>query len=322
MIPEGFLIFDARFVEQSVFAALRKGPEERAYHDERTRIYEVADMEEREKHFDELHRHWFLRLGMAEQITKSLEEQPTLFSSVRFCVLARASRKKDEGAELFVNSGPAPDDRSRRTLRLLLRPETLLKAAELVTFIRRELFHVVDMLDPYFGYEPSLPAAECGPTHDSLLRERYKTLWGITIDGRMSRRGWLPQSARADQFEVFVLHFPLLGEASKQIFSFFFDQEPHTHAEFVAFAQSGGITERRASTSVQPGSRCPLCGFPTHAFEPQPESLSDETLAAIVEDFPKWRPSLGLCLQCADLYRASGLSFAEAKLLPGGMEES
>ena len=317
-----FLIFDPRFVEDSVFVALRTRHEQTAYHRERARHYEIADMHEREKRFEQLNRQWFLRLGLSEEIKRSLEEQPTLFSSVRFCVVAQATRKKEEGAELFVNPDPALKDRAKRTLRLLFCPETLLKPTELTTFLRRELFHIVDMLDADFLYEPSLPLAECGPTHDALLRDRYRTLWEITIDGRMSRRGWLPQSARADQFANFTRTFPMLGQASKDIFAFLFDQEPHTHAELVAFAQSGGIAERWPSPSAQPGNRCPLCGFPTHTFEPEPDSLPDETVAAIAQDFSQWRPSLGLCLQCADLYRAREISLLAARELPGANKPS
>jgi citrate synthase len=66
-----------------------------------------------------------------------------------------------------------------------------------------------------------------------------------------------------------------------------------------------------------PGTYCPLCRFPTYTFESEPARLRAEVLDAIKEDFPNWTPSHGLCIQCADLYRARQLSMAAAKLLPG-----
>ena len=51
--------------------------------------------------------------------------------------------------------------------------------------------------------------------------------------------------------------------------------------------------------------------------EPEPARLPDEVRNAIRADFPSWEPCEGLCIQCADLYRARRLSVAAAMLLPG-----
>lgn len=167
--------------------------------------------------------------------------------------------------------------------------------------------HIADMLDPGFGYEPELPPAEGGPTHDRLLKERYRVLWDATIDGRMLRRGWAPDSLRTERLREFCRTFPMFGQKSESLFSYFFDQEPHTHAELIAF-----ISDPRAVMATpdapHPGSRCPLCGFPTYDFEPEPEHLSPELLDQITRDSPRWRPTHGLCRQCADLYRANSCS--------------
>jgi len=313
MKRERFLLFDIRFAEEAVFRVLQGRLEAEEYHAERERVYEIRQPEEREQAFRELNQKWFLRLGLAQEIEQALAEQPSLCARVKGCTVFKAPATKDEGAELFVNSAERLRDIERYTVRLSLRPESLLNRPALLTLLRHELFHIFDMLNPSFGYEPRLPAAGGGPTHDSLLRDRYRVLWDMTIDGRMVRKGWLSDTARSHHCELFSRTFPMLGAETEKTFSHFFDQEFPTHAELVAFARSPQIV----TSSRQPGSRCPLCGFPTHAFDQSPELLPPEVIAGIRADYPKWQPADGLCVQCADLYRAQRLSAAAAMTLPG-----
>ena len=301
------LYYDPGLVEEAVFLAIESHPEATRFHRERDRIYRIADPEKRERDFQNLHRRWFFELGLAEQIEEAISEQPLLSSEVKSCLVSRAPGKQEEGAELFVNSEEKLSNKEKRAVSIFLRPESLLHPAPLLTFLRHELMHIADMLDPGFGYEPDLPAAEGGPTHDRLLKERYRVLWDATIDGRMARRGWGVESLREERLREFRNTFPMFGEESESLFSRFFDREPHTHVELVTF-----VLDPRAIAGTpqapHPGGRCPLCGFPTYAFEPEPERLSPQLLVEIVQDFPRWRPSHGLCGQCADLYRARRLS--------------
>lgn len=305
---------DPGLVEEAVFLAAKGHPEAKKFHRERDRIYGIKHPEERERAFDELHRGWFLRLGLADQIEKAISEQLLLSSNAKGCLVARAPSKREEGAELFVNPEEKLSDKERRTVSIFLRAESLLDPSALLTFLRHELMHIADMLDPGFGYEPELPPAEGGPTHDRLLKERYRVLWDATIDGRMLRRGWASDSLRAERLNEFCRTFPMFGQKSESLFSRFFDCEPHTHAEFIAF-----ILDPRAVMAIldapHPGSRCPLCGFPTYDFEPEPEHLSPELLDQITQDSPRWRPTHGLCRQCADLYRSHEISTRTVKSL-------
>jgi hypothetical protein len=122
---------------------------------------------------------------------------------------------------------------------------------------------------------------------------------------------------RQQQLDEFVACFPMLRQNEAKIFSHFFDQQTHTHAEFVAFAQNPRATTGEAQDSARPGGRCALCNFPTHTYEKNPEQLDAALVAAIREDFPQWYPHQGLCQQCADLYRARHLSSAAARAIPG-----
>ena len=313
---ENPVYYDPGLMEEAVFLAVGGDREAKRFHRERNRLYGITDSEERERGFQDFYRIWFSRLGLSEQIENAVSEQPLLYSSVKRCIVARAPGKREEGAELFVNPEEMLSDKERRTVSIFLRPESLLNPSALLTFLRHELLHITDMLDPGFGYERELPAAEAGPTHDRLRKDRYRALWDATIDGRMVRRGWAPESLRGECLHDFRQAFPMFGAETEDLFSRFFDREPHTHAELVAF-----VLDPRAIVGSEegyyPGTRCPLCGFPTYAFEPEPERLLSEVISQITQDFPHWHPSHGLCTQCADLYRARRASVAAAMLLPG-----
>lgn len=317
MNREDLLRYDPRLVEEAVFFSLREHAEAKAFYRERNRLYEITDPEQREKAFQNFNRAWFLRLGLAEPIDKAVNEQPLLISSVRYCLVARALRKKEEGAELLVNSEEDLSEKERRTVCVLIRPESLLDPLALLSFLRHEFLHIRDMLDPGFGYEPVLPTAEGGPTHDRLLQERYRVLWDTTIDGRMVRSGWAPECLRTERFRDFCRAFPMFGEESRKVFSHFFDRDPHAHPELIALASDPSRRIEDLRATPHPGSRCPLCGFPTHAFEPQPELLPPSLVAQVAQDYPQWQPSHGLCTQCADLYRARPISASAAMSLPG-----
>jgi hypothetical protein len=334
------LRYDTRLIEEAVFLARKDKREIREIQQERDRIYQVADLDERERLFAELNRSWFVRLGLANVVEQALQEQPLIQSNVKICFVLCAAQAKEEGAELFVapDEKPAPfkpfkshsvplcasgiegdfsvDRRAQRTLRILLTPQSLLKPESLRTFLRHELFHIADMLDPAFAYEPALPKADRGPTYDTLITNRYRVLWDVTINGRMIRRGWISESTRDEQLCDFRYSFPMLGEKIGDFFSRFFDGERPTHTELAAFAFDPR-TEGCLNGASTLGTHCPLCRFPTHAFEPEPENLGNEVIATINQDFPQWAPALGLCAQCADLYRANQLSIAAAKELPG-----
>jgi hypothetical protein len=312
VISEIPIRYDSRLIEEAVFLALRRHRESDRYHAERSRVYEIPDPERREDGFRELNLRWFERLGLGNPFGSALEEAPGLVPGVRQCVVVAAPTRQDEGAELFVDSEPAASDGCRRTVRILIRPESLLDPAFLQRFLRHELLHISDMLDSEFGYEPALPETSGGPTHRRVLTERYRVLWDDFVDGRMVRRGWAPPSVREERWQEFNRVFPMLGDKAAREFGRFFDEEGRKHRELAALAVDPG-----AGNGAHAGNRCPLCGFVTHSFADDPAGLAADVIAAIATDFPAWHPSHGLCLQCADLYRAREVSMRAASLLPG-----
>ena len=311
------LFYDPRLIEEAVFHAQRDGYVSAEFQERRNRIYEIADVDERERLFNELNRAWFDRLGLAKVIEQSLQEQPLIGAHIEHCFVVGATQAKEEGAELFVAPDDVKNGHGKRTLRLLIRPESLLNTDKLRTFLRHELFHISDMLDPAFAYEPTLPKAEGGPTYDTLITNRYRVLWDMTIAGRMLRRGWCAATVGDQQLNDFRHAFPMLDRECEELFERFFDAAEPRHKELAALAFDPRAATDNCLNQAVAGTHCSLCRFPTHAFESAPANLGAEVLAAIKADFPDWTPAKGLCVQCADLYRGRQLSMAALKLLPG-----
>ncbi len=300
--------YEPRLVEEALLLALQGAGEGRAFRRERDRLYEVADPEARDAGFCAFHAAWFERLGLGSRIALALEECPSIAASTSRCLIAHASSGRDEGAELFVSAESGADGALRRAVVIRLRPETLVLPDRLRLLLRHELFHIADMLDPRFGYTPRLPLTDAGPSHERILRERYRVLWDAYIDGRLSRLGWVPAEIRADRLSDFARAFPMLGERTEEVFDHFFGAASLSHGELLAFAVDPENVLGRSSGRRRPGGSCPLCRFPTHVFEPEPDRLSEAVRGQIRSDFPEWDPAAGLCLQCADLYRSRSLA--------------
>ncbi len=304
--------YEPAFLDAAVRLALVVRPEARLYHRERERVYREPDPERRVRAFEALDRSWFERLGLGRPFHQALAEQPLILAGVDRVGVGRPPQRRDAGAELLVRARRDGEPASAaRVLRLLVMPEALGVDADIVAFLRRELLHVADMLDPGFGYEPSLAAAG-GPAHGRLLRDRYRAVWDATVDGRLSHAGRLEGDVRARRAADFARAFPRLdGDEATRAFARFFDDPAPTHATIVEFVTRSGAAGGPAA------GVCFLCGFPTADLDPDPVGLLATAGAELVRDFPGWRPEDGCCRQCADLYRAASLSRAAAAALPG-----
>jgi hypothetical protein len=314
MSDPGWVSYEPRLVEEAVFHAVRNHPQARAFHRQKDRLYEIADLEAREAAFHDLHAAWFEKLGLGRPIAQALEEQPAIRTATRSCQVRAARTRQEEGAELFVGpSREGQSERERRWVIVRLAPEALSAADRVLGFLRHELLHIADMLDPRFGYWPRLPQPAAAPAAERLLRDRYGVLWDTTIDGRLARLGRAPAAVRADRLREFARTFPTLGSLTEETFARFFEADCCTHADLASFAASprqlagspaSGPRPPAPAPRPRPGDPCPLCRFPTHAFASGPEGLPADVLDRIRTDFPTWEPGQGLCRQCADLYRA------------------
>jgi hypothetical protein len=263
-------------------------------------LYDLPNAERKEAAFRALHREWFMKLGLQKPIEKALGDGPDLAGRLSHCRILQAFRRQDEGADLFDRVAALKSDR-RPLLAIRIRPATLLDRQALLPFLRHELMHVFDMLNPRFGYRRSLPRSDDGPSADNIIRDRYRTLWDVTIDGRLARRGFGSPQLRAQRAEEFAAAFRL-GSATLGVFEEWFDRVEPTHEQLVSLAMNP-----TAPNDARIG-RCPLCRFPVASLDPAPERLSLKARQRISDAHPDWRLADGLCTQCLDLYEVAHVS--------------
>jgi len=226
------LQIDARLAEQAVELSLFHNLGH-PYWARREEIYSVPDPEERDRRFAELAQEAFEALSLREPIDKALAEHPILAEKLSRLLIVPARAQRDEGAELFVEPGVA------RNAVLRLRPETFLEPDKLLGILRHEVFHIADMLEPAFGYDPSPPqTASDKPSTQAVVVERYGALWDAVIDGRLASAGKAPAGARELRRRQFLRAFSsLLGTAAEEEFARWFEEPQPRHEAMVAFAR-------------------------------------------------------------------------------------
>ncbi|HEU4400826.1 MAG TPA: hypothetical protein VFT43_01855, partial [Candidatus Polarisedimenticolia bacterium] len=283
--------FHPRLVEEAVWAALRGRPEAPAFHRERDPLYEAPDPEERDRLFARLFASWFVRLGLGEPVQESLREQEAALAPVGRVLLGPAISVDREAAELYV-AGP-----ESRSVLVAIRPTTLVDRERALEFMRRELFHVADMLDPLFAYEPRLPGEAAGPAQDRLLQDRYRVLWDCSIDARLLALGHLREETLTRRLAEFRRAFACLGESAEDCFRRVVASSRPTHPEIVALVRDPEAFFGLSDASLRLRNRCALCGFPTSVFDPLPERFGGPVRDAILSEFPGWRADHGVCPQ-------------------------
>ena len=230
------LVLDPGLVEEAVLLAIRTSADQDEFRAARDALYALAEAES-ERAFTELHFGWFDRLGLDRSIRLALAELPLIARSCARCVVSRSLSARDEGADLLVN--PEARGISARTVLVKVRASAFGEPASMLAMLRSELLHVADMLDPDFGYEPTVKSADYGPTYGQLVRERYRVLWNVTVASRLVSRGVAGADAKAQAYQSFVAAFPMPVAAADEAFARFFGGRTVTHAEMMSFAASG-----------------------------------------------------------------------------------
>lgn len=276
------------------------------YHALTDPIYERIPLKAREAEFEKVHKEFFLQLGFGEAITKVLDEFPEFQGRAGEVFVGKAVTEQEEGADI---------GHDWKRIGIKVRPERFGDSQGLRGYLRHELQHLADMLDPAFGYvrEERLAAS---PAEENLIRERYRLIWAIFIDGRCTRQGKetiAPKEERLRDFETLYPNFP--HRERLVFFENLFGAERLTHAEILAMAKDpnrlpqrvgevslGGLPQR----VLLPGSPCPLCRFPTYTWV---EAFQEEEVIGLIKgDFPNWEPQDGACERCAELYSVRRLA--------------
>lgn len=265
--------FDPAFVEEAVFLELNRltiaGSRQAvsSFHREREAVYELPDAQQRDAAFQQLARRTFHALGLAEPFTERLSEFPHVSGHVELLVVRRVWNRKDEQVELYVGGWEArPALEVSTTLFIGLQAIRCLDRGKLTAFLRHELMHVADMLDPTFAYDPHVALApppagkpeagprgagiakgnppsgggvggECEP-EDELIRGRFRVLWDLWVHARMRRRQWhtiLDDDARQrDVMRAFAFFSPL---GQEELFTAVNRQDHWTQGELLALAR-------------------------------------------------------------------------------------
>ncbi|MEK6660665.1 MAG: hypothetical protein AABY63_02160, partial [candidate division NC10 bacterium] len=194
-----------------------------------------------------------------------------------------------------------------------LRADRFLNLPALHRYLRHELLHVVDLLDPGFGYEGEIRLAVASPAEENIIRNRYRLLWCLSIDARLEAAGGEPLADRNSHGREFDAQYrkfsPTIREA---IFVRLWRPEPLSHSLLLQMATGsqallriagdpGPIGSETPRHVPLPGSPCPLCRFPSYHFVEDHNALG-ALVTEIQQDFPDWRIDDGLCERCLEGY--------------------
>jgi hypothetical protein len=302
------LLFDDDLVEAVVFLCAtgrRPGVPPllvRRFHAERERCYATADPDERAAAFARVNLGWFSEWGLEDFLSNVLRQFPLLADHLAALAFRKSRSRYDEGAELYC------DAEGRRRGIVALRPERFGNDTALGGFLNHELAQLVDMLDERFGFAPELALTGQTASQQRLVRERYRLLWSVSIDGRLTERGLPTVAAESQRRSEFNRGFAFLPEARQaELFAALWSGRLVRHDALLEIAADPrGLRERHAPV---PGAPCPLCGFAAFQWTEAP-ALRSAALARIRAEFPGWHEDAAICARCAEMYDAiAGLEY-------------
>lgn len=262
----------------------------REFHSLANPLYERVPPEERERAFDRIYMQYFERLGFLGLLSATWAEFPDLDLSARGLLVLKAKGKHEEGAVIGK-------DGESVCLRIL--PYRFSNRRRLIAFLRHELLHAADMLNPAWGYHLG--------SHSDREADRYRALWCASIDSRLALRGQEPLLSRQAHSGDLDKQFGSLPEAKRAVlFDAVWKAEPLTSPEIMAITSEAEALSPRLGR--RPGARCPLCGFPTHSWA---TGIEPAVAAVIRMDFPDWQLEDGSCGRCVERYRLVQSSLTE-----------
>lgn len=310
------LQFDPSLMESVVLRALSAevsgsaGFNQTAFHAEADPLYECKDASQHAAHFRKLFSRWFYRGQFDRPFADTLVELPELARSTRLVTVTGASSRADERADLASTAGsPVEAEAGRYWLGIGIQPSRFLDRPLLRRWLRNELWHVRDMLDPAFQYAREDLASGAERLPQRVVQDRFATLWSLSIDARVERAGLLPLNSQQARLDRLTGAFPgLLASTYQTVLDSVGITVGLTYPELMEFAgrprQLFGNAASDPSQSAQPlrGSPCPLCRFPTFHWADLHPQNAKPVVAAIRDAYPSWDLSLGVCATCFDLF--------------------
>ena len=272
------LFYDPRLLEEAVTQAAQ-GPRREEYQRQREEVYALP-LEERPRAFARCHQELFQRWGLDAPLVQVLAEFPRLQAEIEESWVGWAPTSHEEAGEL---------GQGRKKMGVRVLPARFVDPGALKAFLRHELMHLEDMLDPAFSYQESLE-------EDNPTRERYRVLWDTSIEARLEKAGRATAGAGERLQREFLALFPA-GAAGRQAFDSLWASPPRTHRDLLELARH---PERAVAGGEGTAPRlCPVCTFPT----PQRIYSFPAPIATLVaRDLPSWKPQEGLCPRCLEVY--------------------
>ena len=259
--------YDPSLVEETVFLAARRDARvECDLHEAIDPFYKIADQELRTGAFRDVAAEFFRQLRLDRVVPSFLAERPSIGQHVHACVVFEAANGKTQSADVFVKHNPACAQQVQLTLVIRVCPDSLLDVVRLAPWLRRELLHVADLVDPAFGYNGDDIS---GPPHQQkLTRDRYRVLWDIYVEGRLVREGWVDNEMKPRLWSAFVRGFTYQGHVPPRgKFERILGADRLTHRQLLEWACDPGIicsgfdADIDGASAVRRASDCrTLCG--------------------------------------------------------------
>lgn len=253
--------------------------------------------------FEAIDRRLFEEWGGVSPVEETVEELPRLAAALDAIWLGCAERGEAAGADL--------GGQALRQLGVAVPPTLFLEPDALRLFLRRELLHVDDTLDPEFGYRPGILLAGRPGALENLARDRLRLLWGISVDGRVARRWPAAEGLREERLgEARAAYRSLPEELPERVVDRLWSGPRPAFEELRRWASANErLSEaflpgsRPAAGAFVPGSPCPLCGFPVARLVAGWEEERPHLAELVAIDFPAWRSEAGACERCVEGYR-------------------
>ncbi len=209
--------YEPVLMERTVFLAARRDPQvEKDLHAIIDPLYEIPAGRERETAFQKAYASLFARLGLSAVFERLLAERPLILWRAGRCIVRDAMRPAAQSAELFVRKSAGDPPVEENTLMIQVAAASLCSVAGVgtrdgepaafISFLRRELLHIADMLDPQFEYRTE--RFEGTPGRQNRIRDRYRLLWDVYVEGRLHREGMGEQSSVSRLRNCFERLFP------------------------------------------------------------------------------------------------------------------
>ncbi len=151
--------------------------------------YPIADRDDIgfEDAFRGIYMRFFKILGYEEIVLSALAEYPVIDEHVGEIVVKVCYAVEKEEANLAKRKIEDPERGELSVVILQITSPRFFEKEGLKIFLRHELMHVTDMLDPVFCYDNNPLGVT--PSEECIVKNHYSLIWDIYIDQRLDKAG-------------------------------------------------------------------------------------------------------------------------------------